>query len=129
MGLQVLLERSEEDSDTPGLALVAGEVRRLPRYDRASGERLKIPHMGWNNVHITAAHPLWRGIEDRERFYFVHSYFAATLDPAIVAGTARYGTDFPCAIAERSLFAVQFHPEKSERAGLRLLKNFLEWDP
>lgn len=131
MGLQVLLESSEEDAATPGLAVFAGGVRRFPSNARypESGELLKIPHMGWNNVLQAVDHPLWNGIEPGQRFYFVHSYYVDPKDQSIVTGTASYGLEFVCAIARKNLFAVQFHPEKSQRAGLTLLHNFLRWNP
>lgn len=130
MGLQALMERSEEHPDSRGLGAYAGDVRRFPAdaRDPQSGERLKIPHMGWNQVFATRAHPLWAGIENGARFYFVHSYYVAPADPALVAGTSVYALEFACALAQGRLFAVQFHPEKSQRSGLRLLRNFLRWD-
>jgi len=131
LGLQALMRRSEEDGGTAGLGLLPGEVRRFPEglRDPDTGARLKVPHMGWNRVRQALAHPLWAGIADGERFYFVHSYHVA-LEPAPgrVAGITRYGLDFACAVAGEGLFAVQFHPEKSQRAGLRLLGNFAAWD-
>ena len=122
IGLQMLFERGEE-GDTPGLGLLAGSV---PRF-QVSG--LKIPHMGWNEVIQRAAHPLWAGIADRSRFYFVHSYYPAPRNSADVAATSVYGAPFTCAIARDNIFAVQFHPEKSQSAGLQLLTNFLRWRP
>ena len=129
MGLQVLFEVSEEDPDTPGLGWLAGRSVRFPSgaTDRL-GRRLKVPHMGWNRVHQRFDHPLWLGIDDAERFYFVHSYYACPGDEAVVAGTSEHGLEFTAAIAGEQLFAVQFHPEKSQRAGLALLANFLAWD-
>jgi glutamine amidotransferase len=93
------------------------------------GSRIKIPHMGWNQVHQTLRHPLWRGIDDATRFYFVHSYFVRVEDAACVAGSTHYAVDFAAAVARDNLFAVQFHPEKSQAAGLSLLKNFVSWNP
>ena len=122
IGLQMLFERGEE-GDTPGLGLLAGSVPRL----RAPG--LKIPHMGWNEVIQERPHPLWQGIADRSRFYFVHSYYPAPLDPSLTAATCIYGSPFTCAVARDNIFAVQFHPEKSQSAGLQLLSNFLNWRP
>ena len=95
---------------------------------RVGGERLKVPHMGWSRVHQTRAHALWQGIADDTRFYFAHSYHPVPADPALVAGTALYPAAFTCAIARANIFAVQFHPEKSHRAGLQLLANFVNWD-
>jgi glutamine amidotransferase len=130
IGLQMLFERSEE-GNTPGLAVLPGEVIRFPEpaMRDASGQRLKVPHMGWNEVHQAVAHPLWQGIADGSRFYFVHSYFPQPADPALVAAFAHYPFAFCCAVARENLFAVQFHPEKSHDAGLRLLANFVAWDP
>lgn len=91
------------------------------------GERLKVPHMGWNQVWQTIDHPLWQGIPDGDRFYFVHSYYAEAAGNPDIAGRARYGVDLAAAVARDNVFAVQFHPEKSHRAGLQLLKNFVEW--
>ena len=129
MGLQVLFEVSEEDPDTPGLGWLAGRSVRFPSgaTDR-QGRPLKVPHMGWNRVHQRFDHPLWLGIDDAERFYFVHSYHVCPRDEAVVAGTSEYALEFTAAIAGEQLFAVQFHPEKSQRAGLALLSNFLAWD-
>ena len=129
MGLQVLFEVSDEDPDTPGLGWLAGRSVRFPSgaTDRL-GRRLKVPHMGWNRVHQRIDHPLWLGIDDAERFYFVHSYYVCPGDEAVVAGTSEHGLEFTAAIAGEQLFAVQFHPEKSQRAGLALLANFLAWD-
>ena len=133
LGLQMLFERSEE-GDSPGLGVLPGTVRRFPRermVDTAGG-RLKVPHMGWNRVRQTRPHALWQGIPDGERFYFVHSYYALPADSAAgsdTAGVSAYPFDFTCAVARGSLFAVQFHPEKSQAAGLRLLTNFVGWNP
>jgi imidazole glycerol-phosphate synthase subunit HisH len=122
IGLQMLFERGEE-GDTPGLGLLPGRVPRL------SVQGLKVPHMGWNEVFQAHAHPLWEGIPDRSRFYFVHSYYPAPRDPALTAATCVYGAPFTCAIARDNIFAVQFHPEKSQSAGLQLLSNFVRWRP
>jgi len=129
MGLQVLFEHSDE-GDTPCLGLMAGNVKRFPdaAMHDAAGNRLKVPHMGWNNVRQAMRHPLWTGIEDGARFYFVHSYYAQPADASIVAGESSYPFPFTCAVARDNLFAVQFHPEKSATAGLRLLQNFVSWD-
>jgi glutamine amidotransferase len=122
IGLQMLFEHGEE-GDTPGLALLPGEV---PRF-RLQG--LKIPHMGWNEVVQARPHAIWAGIADGSRFYFVHSYFPAPREPALTAATAVYGQPFTCAVARDNIFAVQFHPEKSQSAGLQLLSNFVRWRP
>jgi glutamine amidotransferase len=130
IGLQMLFEMSEE-GDTPGLGLLPGRVRRFPadRLVDAQGARLKVPHMGWNEVRQTEPHPLWRGIPQDSRFYFVHSYFPEPGRRGLTAAESVYGTRFCCAAASDNLFAVQFHPEKSDEAGLRLLANFLTWQP
>ena len=129
IGLQMLFESSEE-GDTPGLAVLPGKVRRFPAelMRAAKDGPLKVPHMGWNQVE-TNGHPLWAGIPSGARFYYVHSYYADTPDPALVAGTTTYGFPFTCAAARDNIFAVQFHPEKSQAAGLRLLANFVNWKP
>jgi imidazole glycerol-phosphate synthase subunit HisH len=123
IGQQMLFERSAE-GDTPGLALLPGEVRA---FDRGAG--LKIPHMGWNEVWQLVPHPLWKGIADGSRFYFVHSYFCEPREGALAAATTRYPDAFTSAIARDNIFATQFHPEKSSAAGLTLLGNFATWDP
>ncbi|MGH8660596.1 MAG: imidazole glycerol phosphate synthase subunit HisH [Burkholderiales bacterium] len=130
IGLQMLFESSEE-GDTPGLALLPGRVRRFPAASMVDdrGARLKVPHMGWNEVRQTDEHPLWKGIPQGSRFYFVHSYFPVPGRRELTAGEARYGVPFTCAAACANVFAVQFHPEKSADAGLRLLANFVEWRP
>ena len=129
MGLQVLFDSSDEDPDTPGFGWLAGRSIRFPSDTTdGQGRRLKVPHMGWNRVRQRSDHPLWRGIDDAERFYFVHSYHVCPDDDASVAGTSEHGVEFTAAAAAEQLFAVQFHPEKSQRAGLALLSNFLAWD-
>ena len=130
IGLQMLFETSEEGA-TAGLALLPGRVRRFPadRMTDARGARLKVPHIGWNEVRQTIEHPLWRGIAQGSRFYFVHSYFPVPGGRELTAGECVYGVPFTCAAARDNIFAVQFHPEKSAAAGLRLLANFVEWRP
>ena len=130
IGLQMLFERSEE-GDTPGLSLMRGKVRRFPAERMADGQgaRLKVPHIGWNEVAQTVSHPLWDGIAQGSRFYFVHSYFPEPAVPELAAGTSTYGVPFTCAVARDNVFAVQFHPEKSQAAGLKLLSNFVSWRP
>jgi len=122
IGLQMLFERGEE-GDAAGLGLLPG---RVPRFALTG---LKIPHIGWNEVAQTRPHALWAGIPDRSRFYFVHSYYPAPRDAALTVATAVYGAPFTCAIARDNIFAVQFHPEKSQSAGLQLLSNFVRWRP
>ncbi len=124
LGLQALYERSEEGGGVAGLGLLPGEVRLFS----GDGGRLKVPHMGWNQVRQVRAHPLWEGIADETRFYFVHSYYADTADAPETVGVTDYGSRFTSAAAYGNIFAVQFHPEKSQRAGLRLLQNFMAWD-
>lgn len=127
MGLQVLFEASDE-GPTACLGVLPGRVVRFAEdLHDASGVRLKVPHMGWNNVR-QVAHPLWRGIADGARFYFVHSYYVVPRDPALAVGYAAYPQEFVCACARANIFAVQFHPEKSARDGLQLLANFVRWD-
>lgn len=129
IGLQMLYEHSEE-GDTPGLGILPGRVRRFAReLADERGQKLKVPHMGWNEVEQRMAHPLWQGIPDHTRFYFVHSYYPEPAQGAVTAGISRYPGEFTCAAARSNLFAVQFHPEKSAAAGLRLLANFATWQP
>ena len=129
LGLQMLFESSEE-GPTAGLGVLAGRVIRF--RDRAmalaDGQRLKVPHMGWSPVRQTRAHPLWAGIADATRFYFAHSYRPVPEDRSTVAGETDYPAAFTCAVARANIFATQFHPEKSHRAGLQLLANFVAWD-
>ena len=130
MGLQVLMQHSEENDGTDLLGLFGGEVRRFSGTAVGdNGLPLKIPHMGWSRVNRVREHPLWHGIEDGTRFYFVHSYFVVPEEQSLVAATTEYGETFTCAIEHENLFAVQFHPEKSADAGLQLIKNFINWRP
>jgi glutamine amidotransferase len=130
VGLQMLFGHAEE-GDVMGLEILPGGVPRFPRAVMVApdGARLKVPHMGWNQVQQAAAHPLWEGIEDGARFYFVHSYYVEPQSPDLIAGSTHYGIPFTSAIARDNIFAVQFHPEKSAQAGLRLLANFMRWNP
>ncbi|MDR0379962.1 MAG: imidazole glycerol phosphate synthase subunit HisH [Candidatus Accumulibacter sp.] len=130
IGLQMLFEYSEE-GDVPGLGVFAGRVRRFPaeRMTTPEGVRLKVPHMGWNRVAQERPHPLWNGIDDGARFYFVHSYYVDPEDPACIASVTCHGLPFTSAVAQDNIFAMQSHPEKSARAGLALLSNFVEWTP
>jgi len=131
LGLQALFDHSEENDGTEGLSILEGSVRHFssewPSSESAQ-PTLKIPHMGWNEVKQTQAHPLWQAIENHERFYFVHSYFADSSVDAQVTGQVEYGHWFTAAAAIGSIFATQFHPEKSQVAGLQLLKNFVNWN-
>ncbi|MDR1709709.1 MAG: imidazole glycerol phosphate synthase subunit HisH [Candidatus Accumulibacter sp.] len=130
IGLQMLFDWSEE-GDVPGLGVFAGSVRRFPaeRMAAPGGVRLKVPHMGWNEVDQETPHPLWEGIEDGARFYFVHSYYVDPQEKSCTAGATDYGIRFTSAAARDNIFAIQFHPEKSAQAGLALLSNFVEWTP
>ncbi|MCX7628400.1 MAG: imidazole glycerol phosphate synthase subunit HisH [Methylophilaceae bacterium] len=128
IGQQLLFEHSEE-GDVDGLGILPGRVRRFPLgMQDATGAKLKVPHMGWNQVYQTLAHPLWAGIPRDARFYFVHSYYVDPADPTLVAAWTEYPFRFASAVARGNVFAVQFHPEKSQQAGLSLLYNFVNWD-
>jgi len=127
IGLQMLFDWSEEGG-VAGLGLFSGRVRRFPASG-ANGGRLKVPHMGWNEVWPQASHPLWDGVAPGARFYFVHSYYAQPGDARLCAARTDYGLAFTSAAARDNIFAVQFHPEKSQAAGLRLLSNFVRWNP
>jgi len=130
IGLQMLFDSSEE-GNVAGLGLMSGTVRRFPDAAMAGsdGTRLKVPHMGWNQVQQARPHALWRGVENDTRFYFVHSYFVDPADPVLRAAGTCYGVLFTAAVARDNIFAVQFHPEKSQAAGLTLLANFASWNP
>ncbi|OHC72946.1 MAG: imidazole glycerol phosphate synthase, glutamine amidotransferase subunit [Rhodocyclales bacterium RIFCSPLOWO2_02_FULL_63_24] len=130
VGLQMLFGHAEE-GDVMGLEILPGRVPRFPHEAMVApdGTRLKVPHMGWNQVQQVDAHPLWDGIEDGARFYFVHSYYVEPQTPDVIAGSTDYGIPFTSAVAHANIFAVQFHPEKSAQAGLRLLGNFMRWNP
>jgi len=130
LGLQALLDGSEENQGIDCLGIIPGMVKRFPPglQAGAAGERLKIPHMGWNQVRQTRPHALWKDIPTLSRFYFVHSYYTAPVDNGVVAATTPYGIDFASVLARDNIFAVQFHPEKSQAVGLRLLENFVGWD-
>ena len=130
LGLQALLEYSEEDGGTNGLGVFAGKVLKFadPLMDKDSGQRLKVPHMGWNQVHHTGEHPLWKNISQDSRFYFVHSYYVQPSEKETIAASTQYGVEFTSAVSHNNIFAVQFHPEKSQHAGLALLENFISWD-
>ncbi|WP_372758771.1 imidazole glycerol phosphate synthase subunit HisH [Litorivivens sp.] len=129
VGMQALMTRSEENGGVDCFDTIAGQVRYFGKnHVDADGNKLKVPHMGWNNVFQKKAHPLWQGIADGSRFYFVHSYFVQVEDESLVAGVSEYGRQFHSVLARDNVFAAQFHPEKSGEAGLQLLKNFLAWD-
>lgn len=129
VGMQALMTRSEENGGVDCLNAIPGRVVFFGEHHQdAAGERLKVPHMGWNRVTPVRAHPLWWGIDPGTRFYFVHGYHVVPDDPAVTAAHFEYGVNGCAAIAADNLFATQFHPEKSHEAGLQLLKNFLTWD-
>jgi glutamine amidotransferase len=128
LGMQALLTDSEENNHTECLNLLPGHVVRFPEpLTDAEGNILKVPHMGWNQVQ-QQPHPLWENISQNSRFYFVHSYYAVPDNDTIIAATSEYPNPFACALTQDNVFAVQFHPEKSQTVGLQLLKNFLHWD-
>jgi imidazole glycerol-phosphate synthase subunit HisH len=130
LGMQALLLDSEENDGTTCLGMLPGRVLRFPEgLSDERGNPLKIPHMGWNRLNILHEHPLWNGIDQRSWFYFVHSYYAQPEDPRHIAATSDYPEPFAAALSSENVFAVQFHPEKSQAAGLRLLANFLQWNP
>lgn len=140
VGMQALMQHSEENGGIDCLGLFSEKVRffgdpllskndGLPNGDELSaGEKLKVPHMGWNQVKQEVAHPLWQGIEDDSRFYFVHSFYVEPSPVEEVMGTAQYGKKIAAAVGRDNIFAVQFHPEKSQHVGLQLLKNFVSWN-
>ena len=131
VGMQALMDSSDENGNVPCLGILPGVVTRFGGdgvLRDSEGQRLKVPHMGWNQVHQTVKHPLWAGIENGGRFYFVHSYYVKPEKQDQVAGVTEYGHEFTAALYQDSLFAVQFHPEKSQHSGLQLLNNFLNWN-
>lgn len=130
VGMQALMTRSEENGGVDCLDLFAGEVRRFgDNMHNEDGQRLKVPHMGWNRVRQAKKHRLWDGIADGSWFYFVHSYYVLPREASLVAGTSDYGHGFTCVVARDNIFATQFHPEKSAAAGLKLYENFTRWNP
>lgn len=131
VGMQAMMDFSEENGGIDCLGLFSGRVEYFGEdlRDAETGEKLKIPHMGWNQVQQQAAHPLWEGIEQNARFYFVHSYFVRPTEESLISATSEYGGRFSVALAKDNVFAVQFHPEKSQHNGLQLYKNFLNWKP
>lgn len=127
VGLQAMMNHSEENGGVDCMNLFDGEVKYFGDDLKENGERLKVPHMGWNQVE-TLDHPLWADIADGSRFYFVHSYYVDAKNKDQVKGRGFYGKPFDAALGQDNVFAVQFHPEKSHKNGLQLLKNFLSWD-
>ncbi len=130
VGMQAMMDWSAENEGVDCLGILPGKVQYFGSEltDGKTGERLKIPHMGWNQVHQTMDHPLWRGIPQDARFYFVHSYYVEPAGPEVIAATSEYGFPFTVAVTRNNVFAVQFHPEKSQHDGLKLYENFLNWD-
>jgi len=130
VGLQSMMTHSEENGGVDCLDVFPGEVKFFgDQLKDTDGSVLKVPHMGWNQVsHVQTDHPLWKGIEDNARFYFVHSYYVSVSDKMLVAGQTEYSFPFASVVAKDNVFAVQFHPEKSQHSGLDLLGNFMRWD-
>ena len=124
LGLQVLFEGSEESPGVEGLGVLRGRVVGFRTAGAARLARLKVPHMGWNTIHLVRPTPLFDGIAEGSRFYFVHSYYAAPDDVAVVVGRTTYGVTFPSLVEWENVVAVQFHPEKSGAVGLRFLDNY-----
>ncbi|MCG8377939.1 MAG: imidazole glycerol phosphate synthase subunit HisH [Proteobacteria bacterium] len=130
LGLQSLMDHSDEDGGVDGLGIIPGNVVRFTDNAKdAAGNNYKIPSMGWNQVYQMKKHPLWKDIEDGSRFYFVHSYYVKPEFETDIAGSTDYIGRYTSAAARDNLFATQFHPEKSQKAGLTLLKNFVNWNP
>ena len=125
VGMQALFSESDEFGITQGLDIIAGQVRRFPRRVDAENP-LKVPHMGWNQLRFLRLCPLLNGLPDRVYTYFVHSYYAVPAEPAIVAASTDYGIEFASVLWRDNLYATQFHPEKSQSWGLRILRNFAE---
>ncbi|MBT7437485.1 MAG: imidazole glycerol phosphate synthase subunit HisH [Cellvibrionales bacterium] len=129
LGMQALLQSSEENNGIDCLGVFQGNAKFFGhKIKNETSERLKVPHMGWNQVHQAVDHPMWYAIDQNAHFYFVHSYFAANSSIKTIIGNTDYSINFASALAIRNLFAVQFHPEKSHSAGLQLLENFIRWD-
>ncbi len=130
VGMQALLDFSDENEGVECLGILPGKVRRFEPglSDTETGERLKVPHMGWNQVQQKIEHPMWTSIKQDARFYFVHSYYAVAGNEQDVAATTNYGVEFTAAVARNNVFATQFHPEKSQHDGLQLYANFLRWN-
>lgn len=130
VGMQAMMDYSAENNGVECLGIFPGTVEAFGNdlRDPVTNERLKVPHMGWNQVDQTMPHPMWKNIVPDSRFYFVHSYFVQPAGPEPVAGSTVYGFPFTAALAKENVFAVQFHPEKSQHAGLQLYENFVGWD-
>ncbi len=122
LGLQLFFEKSEENPGIKGLGLIPGKILRF------RSQQIKIPHMGWNDLKFRKEHPLLKGVPDHSYFYFVHSYYAKPDSTAAILASCQYGTEtFPAIVGIKNLFATQFHPEKSQEAGLKILENFIAW--
>ena len=130
VGMQALMDFSEENGGTNCLGILPGRVNFFGDQltDPQTGCHLKVPHMGWNQVHQERTHPLWAGIPQDARFYFVHSYYVSPATPDLLAASSQHGVNIAAAVARGNIFAAQFHPEKSQQAGLQLYDNFLQWD-
>jgi len=130
VGMQAMFEYCAEDGGIEGLGLFAGKVEHFEDFHATdvNAQNAKIPHMGWNKVEQNTDHPLWQGIDDQSRFYFLHSYAATTTDNVIVMAKANYYHSFIAAVGRENVFATQFHPEKSHNDGLQLLRNFANWN-
>ncbi|MCX5847992.1 MAG: imidazole glycerol phosphate synthase subunit HisH [Deltaproteobacteria bacterium] len=126
LGTQIILDYSEEN-ETNCIGLVAGSTKRFPDKLTSGGQALKIPHMGWNSVKFRRVHPVFQDVSPDAEFYFVHSYYPAPSDESAVLGITDYGMDFCSVLAKENLVAMQFHPEKSGRPGLQILRNFCAW--
>jgi len=126
LGTQIILDYSEENK-TECIGLVVGSTKRFPDKLSSGSQVLKIPHMGWNSVTLRRKHPVFKDIEPAAEFYFVHSYYPAPFDESAVLGTTSYGITFCSVLAQKNLVAMQFHPEKSGRPGLQILRNFCAW--
>ena len=129
LGTQIIFEISEEDGGTQTLGLLRGKVVRFPEPLIWNGEKLKVPHMGWNKVKWIRTHPVFKGLDPDYEYYFVHSYYGIPESEDVICGITFYGVNFVSAIAYKNLVAVQFHPEKSGKPGLQILKQFCEWKP
>lgn len=125
MGLQVLMSHSDENGGVDCLNIIPGKVTQ---FDLSSYPELKMPHMGWNQIHQTQDHPLWHAIPQDSRFYYVHSYYVVPENPSTLFGETTHGQTFPAVLSTHNLFAIQAHPEKSAEHGLQLFKNFLSWN-
>ena len=126
LGMQLLADKSFEFGNHEGLSFIPGEVKK---FDFGAGDKRRIPHVGWNNIDFQTSHSLLSGINNGSNFYFVHSYHYAPKEDGVIVAASDYGYSFPAIIARGNIFAAQFHPEKSQKDGLKLLTNFLNWEP